>query len=380
METEHLTQTLNSQQLEQALAILRREQQANTPSPLQKKIFKLLAAPIYGFAVVIGGFLFAIFIAAFVSLFTGKNFFHGGFVGGWGGIGFSAFEAYLIALVLLTAIYGCLSGIGILVLISLNRSYLRELRRQNKLIKSLGLKEAIEVPWKRRRQKKRPQDIVFLSGSILGLITMLSLFLGAIYELSGEKFLNDDFFGAALLSILSIFAMVAIVVTNLARRHKVRLGLISGLHSSLEEQLSQNGKDYASGISISKEDYQKIAQIERSQISRGRIKSIMAGLEESDASPYVIQKSREARKVQDSFDDATCLRVQEHLDALTAEPHPPGVEEDSKSGSWKMPVPNTPVIVKYTVDDDSRRVRILSLETASEVSGSPSEHGGSRHV
>jgi hypothetical protein len=47
LETERFTQTLNSQQFEQALAILRREQQAYTASSRQERIFKFLNIAIW---------------------------------------------------------------------------------------------------------------------------------------------------------------------------------------------------------------------------------------------------------------------------------------------------------------------------------------------
>jgi hypothetical protein len=174
--------------------------------------------------------------------------------------------------------------------------------------------------------------------------------------------------------------MIAIVVTNLARRNKVRLELISNLHTSLEDQFTQQEEGQESGISISAEDYQKIAQIERSQISRGRIESIIADLEGTDVNPFVIQKSRAAQNAQGLLDTKTRLQVQEQIDALMMEPHPPGVDEDSQTGILKMNVPQTSVIIGYTVDDTTRRVRILSVEDVSKKSASASENGGLQHA
>jgi hypothetical protein len=370
METDSFTQTLNTKQFKKALAILRREQQANTPTPLQKKIFKILSVPIYGFTVVLAGFLLILVI-----------YFADDSGGGWGwGLSFSPLTGLLIACGLLLTIYVCILVVGLLVAFCLNFSFLKALHRQNKIMKSLGLKEVVDQSWIKEQRKKTSWEIIFLCGSAGGLLTMLFVFGTGIYLLLEVNFPSLEFLGGVLLSILSIFSMIAIVVTNLARRNKVRLELISNLHTSLEDQFTQQGEGQESGISISAKDYQKIAQIERSQISRGRIESILADLEGTDVNPFVIQKSRAAQDAQGLLDTKTRLRVQEQIDALMTEPHPSGVDQNSKDGGLKMRVPQTTVVIGYTVDDNTRRIRILSVEDISEKPASASENGGLQHA
>jgi len=366
MEAEHYTQTLNPQQFEQALAILHREQQVNTPTPLQKRIFRILSAPIYGFNVVIVMGLLILYL-----LFMAD---HSGYSGD--SPAFTPTEALILLCILLVVISVCLLVVGLLVLYPLNLSFLRELHRQNKLMKSLGLKEAIDQPWRKIRRKKTPREILFLCGSMGGLLTMLLLFgigISILLEVIYLDFIAVG--GAALLVVLSAFSMIAIVVINIARRNKDRLEFVSNLHRFLEEQLSQHKKGDESSISISAEEYQKIAQIERAQISRGRVQSILDSMEELDATPYVIQKSRAAQEAQDDLDAATRLRVQEQINDLMTAPRHPGVAEDSRTGNLELLVDQTSVIIAYAVDDNTRRIRIISVVNTSEGFASPSEHG-----
>src|SRR5688500_2948171 len=83
----------------------------------------------------------------------------------------------------------------------------------------------------------------------------------------------------------------AIIATSFVRRSKERLGLISRLYSSLAGYKDEAEQDKGSNIHIPAEAYEKIAQIEREQIARDRIQSILSGLDKVDASPYVSQKS-----------------------------------------------------------------------------------------
>jgi hypothetical protein len=366
METERFTQTLNAQQFEQALAILKREQQVNTRSPRQEKIFKVLNIAIYGLGIASSIFFFLL-MGAVMDLLT-RDFL----------------ILFIFLFVPILGIALIILSIGILMLFFLNLPYIRQLLRQNRLIRQCGLKEALLAPWKEEQRKKRFRNILALGVGFLGplllagYVLLMASFL-FLSELSGKTDLGETF-GFLGLLLLSFMVGLSIIPIYLVRRSKERLKLISRLYTSLEEQKEKVEQDKFGRTHIPAEAYMKIAQIERAQISRGRVQSIMADLEEPDITPYVIQKSRAAKDAQGRLDGAISLLVQEQIDALMTEPHPPGVAEDSKTDSLKLRVAQTPVIIGYTVDNDTRRVRILSVEITSEESASPSEHGGSKHA
>lgn len=83
-----------------------------------------------------------------------------------------------------------------------------------------------------------------------------------------------------------------------------------------------------------------------------------------------------AQQAQARLDAPTRLRVQDQIDALMREPRPPGVTEDPTATTLHLRVPDTPLIIGFTVDDEARRIQIVSVEDTSDGTGSPSEAAG----
>jgi hypothetical protein len=274
---------------------------------------------------------------------------------------------------------------GILVLFFSNLSYIRQLLRQNKLIHRLGLKETLRAPWIKHRQKRKARDVIARCIRVIGLFFIIieGTFFVTIFI---PEFIAEEFEGKFVMflypvSMLITFLCIAAISANhIVQRTKKRLELITQLSTYIKEDLSKVEQKEGAAVQISGEVYQKIAQIERAQISRGRVQSILADLEEPDVTTYVIQKSKAAKFAQGSLDNSTSLRVQEQIDALTTEPHPTDAIEESNTGNLKLRVPQTPIMIGYTVDDNSRRIRILSIENRSEETTSASENGGSKHA
>ena len=374
METERFTHILNAQQLEQALAILRREQQAYTASTRQERIFKFFNIAIYALGIVGSIFLLILIIGEIFYILT-EGYDSEVFLK-------LAFVVFLWGGILLAGIPVAILSAGILILFFSNLAYIRQLLRQNKLIHRLGLKEALRAPWIKKRQKRKAREVLSRCIRIVGFVFMLCIggTLISLYIFNEGYKANAETLLYLVIIFIPFACSAAIIANHIVQRTKVRLKLISQLSSLIKKDLSVARQEEGDGVQISAEAYEKIAQIERAQISRGRMQSILDDLEEPDITPYVIQKSRAAKDAQGRFDGATSLRVQEQIEALMTEPHPPGIAEDAKTGRRKLHIPHTPVIIEYTVGDDSRRVRILSLETTAAASGSPSEQGGAGHV
>jgi len=165
------------------------------------------------------------------------------------------------------------------------------------------------------------------------------------------------------------------IMTIFVRRSQARLELVCRLSSSLKGYKEEVKQDEDGHIHLPTEAYEKIAQIERAQITRGRVQSILSGLDKAGASPYVVQKSHLAQQAQAKLDTTTRLRVQDQIDALMTEPHPAGITGDPKAGTFHLRVPETPVIIGFTVDDRARCVQILSVESPSAAAESSAEPG-----
>lgn len=355
MENDGSTYALNAQQFEQALAILQREQQASTPSLRQEKIFKLLNIAVYGYGIAAGiwlliGLLFAGLQRKFDSL--------------------NEVLAYIVVSLLF------LLPVGITILFLLNRSYVRQLLRQSKLVRRLGLLDALRAPWRTERRKKRWRNVLDLGVRILGLVGFsLMLFLIVVFTPWMTEMRGFDFFLSLGALLLGFTVVVAIIVTYVMRQSKERLELISRLYSSLEKHKEKVEQDEDNRVPISAKVYEKIAQIERAQISRERVQSILGSLEEPGKFSYVLQKSHAVQQAQASLDATTRLRVQDQIDALMTEPRPPGVTEDPKAGTLHLCVPETSIIIRFTVDDQTRRIQVISVESTSDDAPSPSDPG-----
>lgn len=353
MENDGSTYALNAQQFEQALAILQREQQVSTPSPRQETIFKLLNIAIYGYAIAFG--IFWLLIAPFEGL---KR----------------KFDLLDEALTYIGLSFLFLLPVGITILFWLNLPYVRQLLRQSTLVRRLGLLDALRAPWKTERRKKRWRNVLDLGVRMLGLLALavssFMVFVMGLYTGGSDFFLS---LGAALL--IGFTVVVAIIATYFVRRSKERLILISRLYSSLEKRKEEVAQDEDSRVPIPAKVYEKIAQIERAQISRERVRSILGSQEEPGKFSYVLQKSHAAQQTQASLDVTARLRVQDQIDALMTEPRPPGVTEDPKAGTLHLRVPETSVMIRFTVDDQTRRIQIISVESTSDDAPSPSDPG-----
>jgi len=349
METDASTYTLNAWQFEQALAILQREQQANTPSPRQENIFKFLNISIYGFGIA--------YLASFLLLFVHSLF-------GLNSIVHDKSETFDV-LFAIDNIALFISATAITLLFFLSLPYVRRLLQRRKLARQLGLWEALHIPWKTERRQNKLRNVSDVGILILGFIMIGSSFV--FFPMIGVK---------GLLFFVFFFVVGgAIIVTLSVRRSKERLGLIARLYSSLERYKDEVKQDKDSPIHIPAEAYEKIAEIERAQIARDRVQSIQGNLGKAGASPYVLQKSHTAQQAQARLDATTRVRVEDQIDALITEPHPPGITADPKAGAFDLRVPETSVIIRCTVDDQAHRIQILSVESTSNAAESSSEPG-----
>ncbi|HET9963074.1 MAG TPA: hypothetical protein VFQ34_12105 [Nitrospiraceae bacterium] len=359
MNDEFFDYTLNAKEIERALSILQKELQANTPSKGKERLFKYLSAAVFGLG--IGGIfcLFSLLIFGVDQLFkrtVPKEFLE-----------FLAVIAIFI--VILSVIWSAV----ILLLFLLNLSYVREIVRQNRLIRSLGLLEALEAPWKTERRKNRLRNAFSMAVRLAGLLVPLSGIMivgfGSSQVVGVEKLLQ-----LFLLFVFFLTTAIAIVSTYFVWRSKQRLLFLSRLHRSMQEQQEKVAHDEDGRISIPPPLYEKVAQIERAQISRERARTIKEAETDPVDLQYAVQKSRGAQQAQARLEPSLRLRVQNQIDALMAEPRPSGVVED-QTGTLYVGVQDTPVRVGYLVDDGSRRIQVVSVISAATRPASPNTSG-----
>jgi hypothetical protein len=370
--------TLGATQLSQALAILQKEQQEreqreNTLTHWQRFVFTSLNVLGYGFAIT----------AASIGTILGFAVLFGNL----GNPDYAVANAVLCVFVLTTLIFAPITLAAVSVLFSLNLPLVKKIWRNWRLVRKLGLSEALSAPWEEERNKKRflnfmtlvAGPFIIISGVIFG---GLGLFLG--YADTGPR--NEfwpPYFDELKLWLLS-FAPLAALITipdglfylglHFFRREEERLGVVARLQSTLEQYSSSAETGEVAQVNISEQDYRQIAQIERAQITRDRATSIL-NFEEHDDTVYFAQKSRTVRHAQAQLDPKTRARVQDQIDALSTEPHPPAATVDSESGKCMVRVPESPFEIGFTVDDKARQITVISLQlTAGDEASNPS-HG-----
>ena len=152
METRSAPYGLKRAQFDQALVILKREQEAYKPSRWEEITYILLNVAVYGYVV----FWVAFFVAGFLTTYEGFN----DPVPTIAGSVSSILEYILFAT----------SGLAVLVISSLlvlNLSSVQKLQSQQKLMRKLGLSEAANAPWRAKSRKERLLNLLTLIAGLL---------------------------------------------------------------------------------------------------------------------------------------------------------------------------------------------------------------------
>ena len=350
---------LDATQLDQALTILRKEQQANMPSRWQRISYVLLSVCVYGF---VASFFFNVIIIFFMR------------------------KSWVYVLIP-SVVFGGILVILTLIILPLNVPLLRKLRHQIRLVRSLGLAQFFKAPWKSERRKRRLRNIMVLFVVLFGLSVTVFQFVGTVvftvFVVFEEGFDRLEFLMGLIIVLSDIIICLAFIFFLLMRRYKRRLEVVGQLHSSLagyKDVADAAEIDESTRINIPMEEYEQIAQIERSQILLEREKNIMASFKEPDVSFYSVQKSRSLREALDQIDPAERLAVENQIDELTSEPEPKGVTIEPKTNIHRLRVPETDHEIAFKVDYDDRRVKILSLHLVANDATSSSESGGQENA
>ena len=344
---------LDATQFDQALTILRKEQQANMPSRWQRVSYVLLSICVYGFVAVLFLFFGIIFLPT-----SGPS---------------------LYVLIIPFVVLGVILFFLTLIVLPLNVPLLRKLRHQIRLVRSLGLSQFFKAPWKAERRKRRLRNIMVLFVVLFGLSVTVFHFVGMVvfivFRVFEEGFDRLDFLMGLIIILSDIIICLAFIFFLLMRRYKRRLEVVVQLHSSLTGYKHAAEQAEGKRIGIPSEEYEQIAQIERSQILLEREKNILASFKEPDASYYSVQKSRFLREALDQLDPATRLAVEGQIDKLAIEPQLAGATSDQATNTCRLRVPETRVEIIFTVDEDNLRVRIFSLQLVADDATTNSESG-----
>ena len=335
--------TLGLENFEEALAILKREQQANMPSRKEELYFRYFNLVVYAF--------FGLCVLLVSLEPTKKGIYQNIWLWGWG-------------------LAGVLS-LAILPLFFLNLGFMKKLRRQAKLRRRLNLDTYFKPLFRAQRRESTFSNfwtlLVSFTGYgfvLLGLI-LLIFSIALIFSKGGVKEIGLLFpvsfvglvgFALAVVGLSSIFL-------HFMRRGEARLKVVNDLQTSLSKHEKSFEEDSQQRISIDADEYDLIARIERAQIIADRQRSIDKGVKEARTAGYLIQQSRDVIDSKSRLDPAIRPLVEDQILQLTTDPAPIGSREEPGSGLIRLLVPETPVEIVYQVDRDNHRLRVFSLGT-----------------
>ncbi len=79
---------------------------------------------------------------------------------------------------------------------------------------------------------------------------------------------------------------------------------------------------------------------------------------------YALRMTRAMVGEAGRLDAATQLRVEARVEKLASEPQPPEARREAAGPAWLVPVPETTLEILYAVDEEERRVDLLSVRQA----------------
>jgi hypothetical protein len=333
---------LGFRELDAALTVLRREQATYLPSPRQNRLYR--AFNVSAFATIA-----AVVLALLLGTFSGD---------GDTGLLLTVVLALLILIAVVLAI-------ATLVLFILNWGLMRKLRRHARLRRRLKLAYYFAPAFSAERRQTR------FGNFVTGLITVFGVLLAAvgILGIAGSLIVWLTYGSAKILLLLvsellfvAVFGVgVGLASLHFVRRGKQRLEVVLRLHQALEKHTA--GAAPAAAVTLSADEYDALAGLEREQIIRDRTTSIIQGRKES-ASTYVVQTSREMHDAKSKLPPDVLAQVERAITTLVADPGRAGAVEDPASGNRAMPVAGTPLKIRFDVDQTRQLVRLHDLNTS----------------
>jgi hypothetical protein len=327
---------LEGDAFDQALAVLERAQ----PSPRQDLLFRLLNAAVWG----------AVILTALYLLFRVSGSSRGAL---------TVWIARAIAFVY----------IAIVPLFVANWRLVAKLWRAARFRRTLqpSFRRRLAERFKIQRRKRRWINVVTLLLSAGGSVLAAAAFLGILLEtIPGDP--NSS--RVALYAVLMVFGM-SFVFLHFIARGRERLRVIAELRQTVLAT-----RDPATDRTLSPEEYDEITRIEQGQISVDRKRSAKAASGRSLEETWGSKEHRDVRAAKLRLSADTLVRVQASIDRLTRRPE--DVIATRRDGVLYLQIPETSLVIGFTVDRAAREIRLLSLSTTVDGRSSETERSEAR--
>ena len=349
MEIAQQSATLSRDEYRLAVKILEQEQASLRLSRWQRVTYGFLLIAVYGwFLLLLAGLGIAFASGVFFSEQSEQS-------ERLLGIATSALAA--------STIVGLLSAVALVF----NLPLVFKIWSQARLVRRLGLQDVFDSEMLRRTKAARLGNLLSKTISIVGVFLVLAglivLIDSLVTVLAGGNVEGGLIAGAAILIAAGLSISSSYFIRRGRRRLKVA-GEISGLLARFQTYAQDAESSDKEAIAIPSDAFYKLENVERQQIARDRKQTILAAASQPKEIGYFVQKSRQVRQAIDELPIETQLLVDNALDGLSGNPRPENAQA-SESGEYLWPLPGSPIDVRYALDEQERKIRLLRLEQQS---------------
>ena len=346
--------SLNGEQLQRALVVLEREREALALSPRQETLYRRLRVCFRGV------------MALFCLFWLIGIWFASGAAPTEPPVGVAIPVVLLLALAMLAA--AVLFAI-MAVLLAMNVPLMVRLLKQAVLIRRAGLGDVLTHLRSRLSRPRRTGRMLLLVGSLYMGATLI---IGSIVfslipagRIAGSMTEGGAAYGASRWATVAIAGIlgVAMVAVPLMQRFKERLALlgdVESLRASLCEAVATES-DTGAAIRLSEDTVERLAVIERKQITREQTEAILRGGRASTR--YAVLSNSDVDASRSSLRAEERIRLEEVLVGLSQDPRPPSAVMDQSASRWQVPVVDGKVALIYEVDDAARLLKLMGLES-----------------
>jgi hypothetical protein len=342
MTVEPSKSVLSREQIRQALAVLREEQQAHPISAARRRLFVWYGISVWFFI-----------ISLFVS---------------W--IAFLWIKPELQELLQYFLVVVFVSFLAIVLLFFLNMKLILDTWREFRIALRTKLWQLETQMRTRRRWPRRLMKVVgafflvaFLAGTWGALIVAIVVFL----QLIALAFLQRRWAApiAAIVVCLLLIAVVAYFFLRFARKRLDVLRDSDRLVAFLTELDASEAPTGIGRVAIPTAYFKGIGAIEDIHIQRHRAKAIDEF--RHSAHGYAVVKSRAIIADIAKLDEASQLRIEARIVELASESPPPEATLEP-GGIWRVPVTETPYEIVCRQDQAAHRIKLLSLRQSDGTS------------
>jgi hypothetical protein len=256
-----------------------------------------------------------------------------------------------------TGFAGLLATLALLVLIPMNVPLMLRVWRAARIRRQLGLDEPLAAAFRAQRRRKRIRNVlsallVVLGAYLVGYVIVITApTFGAADQLSGVE---------SVVRLIVVFLYLVVGVTLLGlhfvRRAMDRFAVVvERVHGSVTTAVEHSKERGASDVPVEPEDYELIAHVEREQIMRDRLESVHEREHRRDAG-YAVHIGLDAQQAKEALSPDDRVRVDEEIFRLADD-----IGRGRTPVSPSLTVPGTRIALRFDVDHEARRIRIVEI-------------------